>query len=146
MRRDAVLATVVGLALCGCGSSSLSKTQLHDQATRICTTADRRTNRIPTPSSPAGGATFLAQGAAALTPELKGLEVLRPPRDVAHVYSTALRASSAELSALRATLAQLDRGGDPVSSIRALQHKLAPMEARANGAWQTLAISACVNR
>jgi len=141
-----VLASLAVLALCGCGSSSLSSTQLRQDATRICATASRRTDRIATPTSPAQSGQFLAQGAAALEPQLKALTALRPPSDAARVYATALRADSAELSALRATARQLDVGDDPVSAISSLQRRLGPIESRANAAWHSLAIPACVNR
>jgi hypothetical protein len=141
-----VIATLAALALGGCGSSSLSNTQLSRDASRICAAADRHTDRIPTPTSTADSATFLARGAAALGPELKGLRALRPPSDLAPVYATALSGSAAELSALRATARQLKRGDDPVSAIRTLQRRLTPMESRADDAWHTLKISACVSR
>jgi hypothetical protein len=141
-----VIATLAALALGGCGSSSLSNTQLSRDASRICAAANRHTDRIPTPTSTADSATFLARGAAALGPELKGLRALRPPSDLAPVYATALSGSAAELSALRATARQLKRGDDPVSAIRTLQRRLTPMESRADDAWHTLKISACVSR
>jgi hypothetical protein len=146
MRRGAVIATLAALALGGCGSSSLSNTQLSRDASRICATANRHTDRIPTPTSTADSATFLARGAAALGPELKGLRALRPPSDLAPVYATALSASAAELSALRATARQLKRGDDPVSAIQTLQRRLAPIESRGDDAWHTLGISACLSR
>jgi hypothetical protein len=146
MRRCAVIATLAGLALGGCGSGSLSNTQLSQDASRICATANRHTNRIPTPTSTADSATFLARGAAALGPELKGLRALQPPSDLAPVYATALSASAAELGALRATARQLKRGDDPVSAFGTLQRRLAPIETRGDHAWQTLKISACLSR
>jgi hypothetical protein len=141
-----VIAALAALVLGGCGSSSLSNTQLSQDASRICATANRRTARIPTPTATAGGAAFLARGAAALGPELTGLRALRAPSDLAPVYATALSASAAELSALRATARQLKRGDDPVSAIRTLQRRLAPIESRGDDAWQTLKISACLSR
>jgi hypothetical protein len=146
VRRGAAIATLAALVLGGCGSSSLSNTQLSRDASRICTTANRRTDHISAPTSTAASATFLARGAAALGPELKGLRALRPPSHLAPVYATALSASAAELSALRATVRQLDRGDDPVTAIRTLQRQLAPIESRADDAWQTLKISACLSR
>jgi len=146
MRRGAVLASLAALALCGCGRSSLSSAQLRQDATRICATARRQTDRIATPTSPAQSAQFLAQGAAALRPELKALAALRPPSDLARVYAAALSASSAELIALSATARHVDVGDDPVSAISSLAHRLGPMESRANAAWHSLAIPACVNR
>ena len=57
-----------------------------------------------------------------------------------------MQATADELGALRATLRQLEAGGDPVSLIKALQRRLAPLESEANGAWQALEIPGCINR
>ncbi len=146
MNRVAALLAVAALALCGCGSSSLSTRQLRSAATRICTTATRRIDRIPTPTSPAGGELFLQQGIAAVTPELTALRKLAAPNDLKQAYSTALRATTQELQALRTTLRQLQAGGDPVILIKTLQQRIAPLETQANAAWQTLEITACLNR
>ena len=146
MTRVAALMTVAALALCGCGATSLSANQLRSQAARLCTATTRQINRIPTPTSPAGGAQFLRIGLAALTPELQALRTLRPPGDLAHDYSTALTTTARELAALHSTLRVLEGGGDPVILIKALQRRLRPLEARANGAWRALKIDACVNR
>src|SRR5205085_58232 len=61
-RRGAGFAAFVvlgALVLAGCGSQALSSGELQNQATRVCTLAAQQTNRIQTPSSPAGTAVFL---------------------------------------------------------------------------------------
>ena len=121
-------------------------TQLRSDATRICTTTTRQTDRIPTPTSPGGATSFLRRGEAAITTEVKQLGTLRPPANVAAVYASALRASGAELRSFRRTVDQLNRGRDPATAIKSLQRGLAPLEARANTAWHTLGTSACLNR
>lgn len=146
MNRRALVTVLVVLGAGGCGSGSLSGTQLRSQATRACQTADGQTDRIPTPTSPDGGVAFLKRGIAALAPELVRLRALRPPSDLAQVYSTAISASSDELRALRATVRGLEADGDPVIAIKTLEQKLAPMESQASGAWQALEVPACVNR
>ncbi len=148
MRRGALLACVTALASAvgGCGSGQLSMSALRDQATQVCVTAATQTGRIPAPASPAGAGTFLRRGVQALTPELAQLRALKPSSDVADVYSTALLAFSHELSLLSDAVRGLDRGADPVSTIRALQRRLAPLESAEDGAWQALQIPACLNR
>jgi hypothetical protein len=146
IRRAIMPAVLATLVLCGCGGSSLSMAQLRSDANRFCTDASQQTDRIPTPTSPTGGAAFLKRGDAAIATELRRLRMLRPPSDAADVYSSALDVSSAELASLRTTVGQLDRGGDPAGTITSLQHRLRHMESRANAAWHSLAISACVDR
>jgi hypothetical protein len=139
----ALLLACVALLLAGCGSSTLSAGQLHHRATRICTSAQQRSESIPAPDEPEKAAQFLRQGVAALAPPLAALHKLKAPDDLADDYDAALRASDRELSLLRSTLHALDRGEDPVMAIRALQRKLDPDEDAAAGAWRAVGVHAC---
>jgi hypothetical protein len=142
----AALGLLVALAVGACGSSSLSDTQLRTTAGRICTTADRRTERISTPARPAGATAYLSRGLAALTPEVTQLQALHPSSDLAGDYRTALHAAAAELAALRSAVKGLKARDDPVVEIKTLQHRLAPLEARADDAWRSADVDACVSR
>ena len=51
-----------------------------------------------------------------------------------------------KLSYLTDTVHDLAGGEDPVIAMRTLQQDLAPVEKQEDGAWQTLQITACVNR
>jgi hypothetical protein len=141
-----VLAVLAVLACSGCGSKPLSSTQLVSQGTRVCALAGRQTDFIASPKSPAGTTAFLKRGIAVLTPELAALKALKPPSDVADVYSTAIGSFSQKLAALKDTLHALNHGEDPVLALKALQLKLAPIESQENGAWQALQLPACLNR
>ncbi len=142
----AAAAAVLALLVAGCGSQPLSSTDLSRQATRLCQLAGAQTDRIPTPSAPAGSAAYLRQGIAVLKPELAQLRALRPPDDVADVYTVSLSSFAKKLSYLNETLHDLDGGEDPVIAMKTLQVDLAPIEKQENGAWQTLQITACLNR
>lgn len=147
MRRAAPLAILAALLVAGCGSKSLSSADLRSRATQLCQQAGLRTDRIPTPGSPAGTAAFLQRGISAITPELARLRALRPSGgDVAEVYSTSVASLSKKLTALKHTLRELDRGEDPIAAVKSLEHHLAPLESQENGAWQALQIPACMNR
>jgi hypothetical protein len=134
------------MAVAGCGSSALSDKQLRADATRVCTITRTRTNRIAVPSSPTGGERFLRGGAAALKPELRALRALTPPSAAAGTYAGALSALAVQLETLEAAAASLHNGGDPLQIFRALARKLAPLEVRANRAWTSLQIPACIER
>jgi len=134
---------VAAVLLAGCGSSTLTDTQLRSRATRICRLAQARTDRIATPTLPSQGARFLGRGIAALAPELTSLQRLRAPTHLAGDYRDALRSTGAELAALRSTLKGLRTGNDPVVAIKTLQQQLDPAEARARRAWTTLELPAC---
>jgi hypothetical protein len=143
----AAVVVAVGLGGCGGGSSKeLSDRQLELQATRGCTVANRRTERIHTPTAPAGGEAFLTKGIAVLAPEYRQLQALRPPSDLAQVYTISLNAFGGKLAAIRAAVHNLDRGEDPVIAMKTLQQQLAPLESSEDGAWQALQVPACVTR
>jgi hypothetical protein len=136
----------VAVALAGCGSSSLSASQLRARAAVICDRAHVKTDAIATPALPSQGERFLTFGAAALAPELTALRRLRPLDDLAGDYRRALDATAGELGALRFTVTGLKAGNDPVVAIKTLQQRLAPLEQTGDAAWRSLKIPACAAR
>jgi len=146
MIRRVLLAGVAALAMAGCGAASPTIAQLRAQATRVCTRADVQNARIAPPPVPARTAPFLRRGIAVLRTELADLHTLRVPRAQAGAYSVALGALGHELTILTSTAHDLDRGADPLTTIKTLQHKLAPAEADNDAAWRTLGVPACANR
>lgn len=135
------------LLLGGCGGGGqLSMGQLRTRAAQICTTADRKAEKILTPTVPARTATFLRQGVSVLGTELAQLHALKPPQEVADVYGIAIRTFSRKLHVLNGTLRRLSRGDDPIVTVKTLEHRLAPLESNEDGAWQALEIPACLNR
>jgi hypothetical protein len=146
MKLRAGLVILGTAALSGCGSKPLTSSELQHQATRVCALASRQTDRISTPASPAGTDAFLKRGIAVMRPELTGLRRLRPPSDVADVYSTSLDAFATKLSDLEHTVRALTGGEEPMIAMKTLQQKLGPIESQENGAWQALEIPACLNR
>jgi hypothetical protein len=142
----AALAAAVSVLLAGCGAGSLSASQLRTAAARICAVAQRRTERIPTPTLPSQATTYLSRGIDALTPEVTGLRRLHPPSELAREYRTALDATTDELGALRVTVNGLRAGNDSVTAFTTLQRKLTPLETRSNGAWASLELTGCASR
>lgn len=137
---------LIAVALNSSGHPSLSAPALRRDATRVCTIGRKRTDRIALPRATTGGAAFLTRGLAALAPELVDLQLLNPPPPAAPTYSRALDALSQEVAAMRSTLHQLRTGGDPITAFRVLQQRLGPLESRADNAWRTLGIDACIGR
>jgi len=146
MIRRAILASVVMLAAAGCGTASHSIASLRARATRVCTRALVQDARIAPPRVPAQTAAFLRRGIAGLRGELASLRTFSIPRAQAGAYSVALGSLSHELAILTSTAHDLDRGADPLTTIKTLQHRLAPVEADDDAAWRTLDVPACVNR
>jgi hypothetical protein len=141
-----IAASLVTLAIAGCGASSASMSRLRAEAARVCAQALARGTRIQSPAVPAGTAAFLRRGVAALGPELATLRTLRVPPGRAGAYSAALESLSRELAVLTSTVHNLDRGADPLPTIKTLQHRLAPLEANGSAAWRTLGVPECINR
>ena len=141
----ATAAAALILALAGCGSSTLSARALRTQASGVCASAVRRSDRIALPGSNAGGAAFLAQGIKVFGPELEKLKKLAPPRGLAGAYSTALGDAAAQLDALVATEHDLRGGDDPVVAIRELGDELTAIDARDRAAWRAVGAPTCSN-
>jgi hypothetical protein len=146
VRRRLTAAVVAALILGGCGSSPLSSSDLHNDATQVCRAASRLANRIATPTSPVGTEAFLRRGIAALTPELAGLSALHPPSDVADVYTASVKAFGQKLTYLKDALRDLQSGEDPVIALKTLQRELTPVQTQENGGWEALQIPACAGR
>lgn len=139
----AVAALAAVLALAGCGTSAMSSRQLRTKASRPCRIAQQSLSRIPAPTLPDGAAEFLARGIAALAAEHAVLARLHPGGSLGESYRRALTAGERQLAALRTAAGGLRAGDDPVRTVRTLQQRLTPLEARAVSAWRELGISAC---
>ncbi|MGH2859811.1 MAG: hypothetical protein ACRDMJ_20235 [Solirubrobacteraceae bacterium] len=145
MRTRLVVATLIAvLALAGCGTSAITARQLRAKAARPCRLAQRQLSVIPAPALPDGAAEFLARGIAALAPKQAALARLRPSGSLGDSYRRALAAGDGELAALRSAAAALRAGDDPVQTVRRLQLRLTPLEARATTAWRELGLPACI--
>jgi hypothetical protein len=146
MIRRVILAGVATLAVAGCAAASPTLGRLQAQATRVCTRALGQNVKITAPAVPAQTAAFVRRGIAVLRPELVRLRALRAPSKQAGAYSAALDSLARELAILTSTAHDLDRGADPLTTVKTLQHRLAPVEADNDAAWRTLGVPACVNR
>ncbi len=138
------LAAAVALAVPGCGAPSPTLVSLRAQAARVCAEAQARSAEIKPPAVPAQTAAFLRRGIAVLRTELAALRTLRVPREQSGAYSTALGSLARELTILTGTAHDLDRGADPLTAIKTLQRRLAPVETTGDAAWRTLGVPACV--
>ena len=139
-----LIALSVGMVqlLAGCGAAGLTAAQVRYRATQICDRATGRSAVIRLPGTPSGGQRFLVQGIAMLANETRALRSLGDHGPV-HV---AVSAMAAELVALRSSSKGLRAGNDPVVVFKTLQQQLAGLEQRANTAWRTLRVPACVSR
>ncbi len=129
------------LMLAGCGGA-LSPAQVRNRATQACDHAADRGAAIRLPEAPSGGQHFLAQGIAVLAPEIRTLRSL----DDHGLIDVAVSSMQDELAALRSSSKGLRAGNDPVVAVKTLQQELVGFEQRANIAWRTLRVPACVSR
>ena len=144
MRRG-VLVLISAILLTGCGGgSSSASSHLKTRATRICTAANRRLQRVAPRKG--GYATFLQEGLAVLQPELQRLESLHADTGSQTVYAGALNVLGREIAAVKRARSALNHHQDPALAFAALERRLAPLESQANGAWRALQIPACVSR
>jgi hypothetical protein len=147
MSARTLAAGAVVLAVAGCGSSPPSAVaNLQRQAARVCSRAQARGTEIKPPAVPAQTAAFLRRGTAVLGSELAALRALRVPPVQSGTYSAAVGALARELTILTDTARGLDRGADPLTAIKTLEHRLAPVESEDDAAWRTLGVPACAAR
>jgi hypothetical protein len=132
--------------LAGCGTATLSGGQLRTRAAQICTIASSEFARIPNATSPGRARAFVRAGIAVIAPEQAELRRLTPPSELAALWGHALDLGERELAALRQTARELGTAADPVTAVRTLEQRLAPLEAAATSAWQALAVPACIPR
>jgi hypothetical protein len=146
MRARALAAGAVALAVAGCGTSSSNWSNVRAEVARECTRAQARGAEIKPPAVPSQTAAFLRRGIAVLGPELSALRAVRVPSEQSGPYSTAVGSIARELAILTDTARGLDRGADPLSTIKVLEDRLAPVEVAGDAAWRTLGVPACVAR
>lgn len=140
-----VLALAV-LALGGCGDASLSASQLHSQASAICTRANAATDRIALPSTPDQGDGFLRAGLARLRPAAARLGALKAPSELRRRYDRAVQLARQEIALIARHERALARGEDAVGTFRALEAALDPLTSEENAYWRGLGIPACVRQ
>ncbi len=144
--RRAAAALLTAAIIAGCGSSGLSSpVALRTRATDAC----KDTSPVIPPAAPEPTpkqlVVFLSKGAQGLQKELVQLRRLHlAAGEVNAVFSAALRALQAQVSALNQTVGIINGGEDPVLAFKALQQKLGPLEKQADGAWSALQIPACL--
>jgi hypothetical protein len=147
MRRAAIVAfpmLLAGLALGGCGETSLNAAQLRTQATKICTRAAARMDRIAPPSGPEQGERFLREGIAALRPAAEALQQLDPPSDLRESYKQAVKLNAQALALIERHERAIARGEDAATEFRALQAALDRVIPIERSTWQALQIPACI--
>lgn len=149
MRRSGILLTILplaALALAGCGETSLTASQLRTQATKICTRASARTDRIALPSGSEQGERFLREGIAVLRPAAQALQALKPPSDLRESYAQAVQLNAQALALIERHERAIARGEDAAGEFRALQAALDRVIPIERSTWQALQIPACVAR
>ena len=122
--------------------------RLRAQATRVCARALEQDARIAPPPVPARTARrSCAAGSRCCGTSSQACAHLRVPSKQAGAYSAAARLGRQRTRRFSlGRLDDLDRGADPLTTVKTLQHRLAPVEADDDAAWRTLGVPACVTR
>lgn len=141
-----VLSLLLALALAACGDDSLSASELHTQASAICTRAATATDRIAVPSTPAQGGRFLQQGVAHLRPAVAQLRALKAPEELRQRYDRAVQLSGQELALIVRHERAIADGDDVIDTFRQLDVALVRLTMEENAYWRGLGIPACVRR
>jgi hypothetical protein len=144
VRSPLAAAVLVAVALAGCGGKqALTTPVLRDRAADICQAATKLQLALPLPAKPQATLGFLRTGILVLEREYTQLHRLDAGGKAAAAFHRALTGLQAELAALRTSAADLSHGGDPLSSFKALQSRLSPLEDSVNKTWEQLEIPAC---
>jgi len=130
----------------GCGDGSLSAGDLRTQASAICLRSSDAAAAVAPPASEDGGAAFLAAGVARMRPALAALKKLKPPGELREGYAQALHVRGQELALAARSERAITHGADAVTTFRALQTQLAPLEGLEDATWRALQMPGCVPR
>jgi hypothetical protein len=133
-------------AIAGCGATSLTAKDLRAQASRICTSAAARTDRIQSPPTPDQGDRFLRAGLAAMRPATHALQRLKPPSELRESYGQAVALNAKALALVARRERAVARGEDAPAAFRELQAALDPIVRIEDSTWRALQIPACVSR
>jgi hypothetical protein len=130
----------------GCGDGSLSAGDLRTQASAVCLRSSDAAAAVALPASEDGGAAFLAGGVARMRPALAALGKLKAPRDLRDGYEQALHVRGQEITLIDRSQHAISRGADAVTTFRALQTQLTPLERLEDATWRALQVPACAPR
>jgi hypothetical protein len=144
-RAAAAAAAILAAAVTGCGTQALTTPVLRDRAADACQAATRLETKIPLPAHPSGTLGFLRRGILVLDREYTQLRRLDAGGKAAPVFHRALVGLEDELASMGTAAAELSHGGDPLSTFKALQTRLSPLEQSENSTWVALEIPACAS-
>ena len=148
MRRRSLLGLAAGAALalgaCG-GGDELSATEYRAEARRICTQADRASNRIrqPTRSTPAAIADFFRRRLAPAEQAVDGFDRLEPPEELEAAHAEQLRTTRAGIAEVKRLVARLERGDDPRQVLGGAQDRIRRLTRDADAAAKRLGVPEC---
>ena len=147
MRRLAcVLAGCAVAALAaGCGDDGPSPAEYRADARRICTDADRATQRVRQPrrTTPAAIADYFRRLLAPAERATQRFEGLEPPGELADEHADVVRANRASIGEVRRLVDQLEADGDPRELLAGAQDRIRSLTREADAAARRLGVPEC---
>ena len=144
--RLATLPLCAALALGACGGGDeLSTTEYRAEARKICTEANRASDRIrqPTRSTPKAIADYFRRQLAPAERATTRFAELEPPSELEDAHADQLRTSRAGIAEVRRLVGRLERGDDPRQVLAGAQDSIRRLTREADAAARRLGVPEC---
>jgi hypothetical protein len=141
----ALLALFV-LSTAGCGRKPLSTAEFQVRARSICLAERARSAQVPRPQAPADAPAFVTSALELVRPAVDKLGALRAPDKLRPRFESATGMLRRRLGLLDDAAKKLRDGAEPLSTLAALQGKLAPLRRQEASEWPALGLPECARR
>lgn len=138
----ALLALVI-LGSAGCGRKPLSTAEFQVRARSICLAERARSAEVPRPRAPADVPAFVSSALELVRPAVDKLGALRAPDKLRPRYETAVGLLRRRLGLLDDAAKKLRDRAEPLTTVAALQAKLAPLRREEAREWPALGLPEC---
>jgi hypothetical protein len=145
-RRALTLAAAVAVLAAGCGDDGgdrLSTEDYRSQATRICQDAERQTDRLGQPETPAQFKRFLERGIVITDRNLKSFEELEPPEDLQDEHDAIVERERSGLERLRRLSRELKGNQSDLRRLQAVQPELDRLSDQVDARFRAAGLNRC---
>ena len=140
------LAATTALLACG-GDDSMSTSEYRAEAKKICTDADKATERVEEPTKATADAIsdYFKRLLKANENTTKRFESLDPPEELQKAHDDALAANEAGVKEVERVVSELDKGGDPREVLTDAQTRLQDLSKKSGDAAKRLGVPECAD-